>query len=40
MLANRHILRKMHVVVLKKCENGADKLEIDCNLHVYGTFTP
>lgn len=38
--ANRHILRKMHVVVLMKCESGADKTEIDCNVHVHGTFTP
>ena len=34
MQANRHILRKMHVVVLMKCESGADKTEIDCNVHV------
>ena len=40
MQANRHILRKMHVVVLMKCESGADKTEIDCNVHVHGTYTP
>ena len=40
MQVNRHILRKMHVVVLKKCESGADKTEIDCNVHIHGIFTP